>query len=123
MAATVKIGKRDDDATGAEEASCSSNSSSAGGMSDSSEREGGGCFFGETDLGVVVIPGGGSWSDSAAFLESCFAKSDEYHHSRNLSAKILVGSTKEREESSLWKIDLDLVPSAGRTFSHSSIAL
>lgn len=40
--------------------------------------------------------GGGSSIFSAAFLESCRAKSEACHHSRNLSANILVGSSIRR---------------------------
>ena len=36
--------------------------------------------------------GGGKFRFSVAFLESCVAKSEACHHSRNLSAKIDVGS-------------------------------
>lgn len=35
--------------------------------------------------------GGGSSMFSAAFLDSCLAKSEACHHSRNFSAKMLVG--------------------------------
>jgi hypothetical protein len=37
------------------------------------------------------ITGGGNSSPSAAFLDNCLAKSDACHHSKNFSAKILVG--------------------------------
>lgn len=45
--------------------------------------------------------GGGSSTFSAAFLDSCLAKSEACHHSRNLSAKILVGSRIFSELSNL----------------------
>ena len=37
------------------------------------------------------MTGGGRSSPSVAFLESCLAKSDACHHSKNLSANIEVG--------------------------------
>ena len=45
--------------------------------------------------------GGGSSRLSAAFLESCRAKSEACHHSRNLRAKIEVGRRMRREDRSL----------------------
>lgn len=45
--------------------------------------------------GAGVMPeiiGGGSTKPSAALRESCLAKSDACHHSKNLRAKIDVGS-------------------------------
>jgi len=61
------------------------------------------------DVGLAVVPfsggpgltdsegkpemtGGGNSIPSAAFFDNCLAKSDACHHSKNLSAKILVGS-------------------------------
>ena len=44
--------------------------------------------------------GGGKFKFSVAFLESCVAKSEACHHSRNLSAKIEVGSRSRSAESS-----------------------
>ena len=45
--------------------------------------------------------GGGRSMFSAAFLDNCLAKSEACHHSRNLSAKILVGSSIFSELNSL----------------------
>lgn len=42
--------------------------------------------------GVYEMIGGGSSNPSVAFLDNCLAKSLACHHSKNLSAKILVGS-------------------------------
>lgn len=47
-----------------------------------------GCFADGGNEGNI---GGGRSMFSAAFLDSCRAKSEACHHSRNLSAKILVG--------------------------------
>ena len=55
-------------------------------------------FFCEEGPNLIVkvespeITGGGSSIPSAAFLESCLAKSDACHHSKNFSANMLVGS-------------------------------
>ena len=51
------------------------------------------------DRGRLDSTGGGSSIFSAAFRESCRAKSDAYHHSKNFSAKMLVGSRIFREDS------------------------
>jgi len=45
-----------------------------------------------TGFGMPVIVGAGNSNPSAAFLLNCLAKSLACHHSRNLSAKIDVGS-------------------------------
>ena len=45
--------------------------------------------------------GGGRSIFSAAFLDSCLAKSEACHHSRNLRAKMLVGRSMRSELSSL----------------------
>ena len=49
-------------------------------------------FFCGDAAGKPEIVGGGSSTPSLAFLLSCRAKSLACHHSRNFSAKILVGS-------------------------------
>jgi hypothetical protein len=49
--------------------------------------------------GSPETTGGGSSSPSDAFRESCRAKSDACHHSRNFRANIEVGSSILREES------------------------
>lgn len=46
--------------------------------------------------GIPETIGGGRSKPSAAFLDSCLAKSLACHHSRNLSAKIEVGSKSRR---------------------------
>lgn len=51
-------------------------------------------------FGSPVITGGGNSSPSAALRESCRAKSDACHHSRNLRAKIDVGSNILSEDAS-----------------------
>lgn len=56
----------------------------------------------EAAAGVFGMPemvGAGSSSPSAAFRESCLAKSDACHHSKNLRAKIEVGRRILRLES------------------------
>lgn len=54
------------------------------------------------------MTGGGSSIPSAAFLDNCLAKSDACHHSKNLSANILVGSSIFRLPSNLSPIILRL---------------
>ena len=49
-------------------------------------------FEGRAFWGRLGRIGGGSSMFSAAFRDSCLAKSDACHHSKNLSAKMLVGS-------------------------------
>lgn len=56
-----------------------------------------GSFF----SGRPEIIGGGRSRPSAAFRDSWRAKSEACHHSRNLSAKILVGSSTLRPDNSL----------------------
>ena len=46
------------------------------------------------------VTGGGSSIPSAALRDSCRAKSDACHHSRNLSAKMEAGRTTRSEDSS-----------------------
>lgn len=50
-------------------------------------------------IGRPEMTGGGSSSPSDAFRESCRAKSDACHHSRNFRANIEVGSSILKEES------------------------
>ena len=50
--------------------------------------------------GRPEMTGGGKLRPSAAFLESCRAKSDACHHSRNFKAKIAVGRSILRLERS-----------------------
>ncbi len=60
------------------------------------------------------IIGGGNSNPSAALRLSCRAKSDACHHSRNFSAKIEVGRTNLRLDSSRGYIvrgwNIDVVP-------------
>lgn len=62
--------------------------------------------------GRPVTIGGGNSSPSAAFRESCRAKSEACHHSRNLRANMEVGRRMLREESNrgptTWVIVLGL---------------
>ena len=65
-------------------------------------------FFSESATAFLRVPlirpeiiGGGSSRPSAAFRDSCLAKSDACHHSRNFSANIDVGSKNRREDRSL----------------------
>ena len=55
----------------------------------------------EIETGSPEMIGGGSSSPSDAFRESCLAKSDACHHSRNFSANIDVGRRILKEESKL----------------------
>src|ERR1700753_1184942 len=50
--------------------------------------------------GSPVTTGGGNSNPSAALRDSCRAKSDACHHSRNLRAKIDVGSSILSEDAS-----------------------
>lgn len=83
--ATVRMGRRDiEDIGGSIRCGCS-------------EAEDNGlsvCFsaLGAVDDGNEGKTGGGSSMFSAAFLDNCLAKSLACHHSRNLRAKMLVGS-------------------------------
>lgn len=51
------------------------------------------------DGGRLGSTGGGNSMFSAAFCDNCRAKSDAYHHSRNFSANMLVGSKILSEDS------------------------
>ena len=55
----------------------------------------------EKESGCPEMIGGGSSSPSDAFRESCLAKSEACHHSRNFSANIEVGRRILKEESKL----------------------
>lgn len=67
-----------------------------------------GCFSSDEDFdvvsgfvtgeGVYDIIGGGNSNPSVAFRDNCLAKSLACHHSRNFSAKILVGSNSFNPE-------------------------
>lgn len=59
-----------------------------------------------TTLGSPEITGGGRSRPSAAFLESCRAKSEACHHSKNLRAKRDVGRRTLRLERSRGKMIL-----------------
>ena len=61
--------------------------------------EGRGAAFVRASASPATI-GGGRFKFSVAFLESCVAKSEACHHSRNLSAKMEVGSRSLSAESS-----------------------
>ena len=52
---------------------------------------------------------GGNSIPSAAFLDSCLAKSDACHHSKNFNAKILVGRSIFRLPSTLGPSTLGLI--------------
>src|ERR1700710_329551 len=86
---TVKMGSREDAAIGGFSISLFSFSS---GESDFGEA-----FFWLAGPNLVEseerpdMTGGGNSIPSAAFLDNCLAKSDACHHSKNLSAKMLVG--------------------------------
>jgi hypothetical protein len=66
-----------------------------------------GCFSSESTSFRLVAGGrdgnigGGSSIFSAAFLDNCRAKSEACHHSKNLSANMLVGSSIFSELNSL----------------------
>ena len=95
--ATVKIGSREDDDIGGSMCLCFSD-----GDEDICFSPEGVCLLNVAllaDGGRLDSTGGGSSIFSAAFRESCRAKSDAYHHSRNFSAKMLVGSRIFREDS------------------------
>ena len=66
--------------------------------------------------GRPEIIGGGRSRPSAAFRDSWRAKSEACHHSRNLSAKILVGSSTLRPDNSLGYIVPDNVAILRRLF-------
>ena len=55
--------------------------------------------------GSPAITGGGRSSPSAALRESCRAKSEACHHSKNLRAKIDVGSTSLKLERMRGKME------------------
>lgn len=57
-------------------------------------------FLGAAPRRPAII-GGGSSRPSAAFRDSCLAKSDACHHSRNFRAKMDVGSKNCNDPSSL----------------------
>lgn len=88
---TVKIGRRDVEDMGGDAVTKLAFSSTVRGAFVSEE--------GDRRAGSPEMTGGGSSSPSDAFRESCRAKSEACHHSRNFRANIEVGSSILREES------------------------
>ena len=70
-------------------------------------------FFSSVCFGLAAgtpsIVGGGNSSPSLAFLLNCLEKSELCHHSKNLSAKMLVGSNNFNAVTTLGCKALDIV--------------
>lgn len=92
---TVRIGSRDEAAIGGFGGTIEADNT----FSASVDADG----FGFENVVEVSpdITGGGSSMPSVALRDSCRAKSDACHHSRNLSANIEVGRRRRSEDSSL----------------------
>ena len=105
-AGTVRIGRRDDEEIGGSISEALSEDEDEGRFIVGSGFSGvESCFLMKRvdvdvgrELGTI---GGGNSMFSAAFCESCRAKSEACHHSKNFSAKMLVGSNILRLASNL----------------------